>query len=74
MKTYLLEETATETIWNFVCVGCGVNGELKLLKKDGMTPFGCPEGCGATYVPWKYLGQWQLKCVVQPEFGDAHAK
>jgi hypothetical protein len=33
--------------------------------------FGCPEGCGATYIQWKNLeGQYTLTCVVCPVFED----
>lgn len=74
METKCTQETTEKTIWHFVCVGCGAEGELELLKADGMKPFGCPEGCGATYVPWKYLGEWTLKCVVMPMFEEKRTK
>ena len=65
-----LHETPTEIAFHFVCEcdDCDADGDLTLMKEDGMTPFGCPEGCGAKYVPWKYLGKWQLKCVVKPYY------
>jgi hypothetical protein len=69
MKTTFLRETDEQVFFNFVCEGCGSEGELGLEKKDGMAPFGCPEGCGATYVPLndRVLGPgWRLKCVVCP--------
>lgn len=62
----LTEETETHLTFHFVCQGCDAEGDLQLEKKDGMKSFGCPEGCGATYVPWKYLGGWRLTCVVCP--------
>lgn len=70
--TRMLRETKDRTVWKFVCEGCGAEGELGLFKRDGMKPFGCPEGCGATYVPWKPDGKrWQLRCVVKPYFAEA---
>jgi hypothetical protein len=69
--TKFLSETPTEITFRFVCEceDCDAEGDLTLDKADGMKPFGCPEGCGATYVPWKYNGHWQLKCVVLPCYG-----
>jgi hypothetical protein len=67
--TTFLRETPEQIFFHFVCQGCGSEGELGLEKKDGMAPFGCPEGCGATYVPWndQVLGRgWRLECVVCP--------
>ena len=67
--TTFLRETPEQIVFHFVCQGCGSEGELGLEKKDGMAPFGCPEGCGATYVPWndQVLGRgWRLECVVCP--------
>lgn len=69
-KSVCTKETAEHIVFNFVCEGCGAEGELQLDKSDGMKSFGCPEGCGATYVPWKYEGQWRLECVVCPIFED----
>lgn len=63
-------ESATEIFFDYVC-DCedyDAEGEIALLKAEGMKPFGCPEGCGATYVPWQYQGRWQLKCVVLPQY------
>jgi hypothetical protein len=72
-KSTFVNETADEISFHFVCDGCGAEGDLTLAKADGHKSFGCPEGCGATYVPWKYLGEWKLECVVCPIFekGDA---
>lgn len=68
----MLRETKDRTVWKFVCEGCGAEGQLELFKRDGMKLFGCPEGCGATYVPWKPDGEhWQLRCVVKPYFAAA---
>lgn len=55
MPSKLKSETDSEIEFDFVCDGCGAEGTLGILKKDGMAPFGCPEGCGATYVPWKRI-------------------
>lgn len=53
--------------FDFVCPGCDATGELGIDTKDGMKPFGCPEGCGATFVPWQpTVARWELRCVVQP--------
>lgn len=66
-KSTFLRESETELFFYFVCKGeCGAEGELGLLKEEGMKPFGCPEGCGATYVPWNDRGLWRLECVVLP--------
>lgn len=55
--------------FDFVCEGCKAEGELGLDMTEGMKPFGCPEGCGATYVPWMPDGHtYVLKCVVEPFF------
>ncbi|MFH1739143.1 MAG: hypothetical protein ABIH23_09050 [bacterium] len=51
--------------FDFLCPGCGAQGELGIDAKDGMKPLGCPEGCGSTFVPWKPDNKWRLKCVVQ---------
>jgi hypothetical protein len=57
----------TMIYFDFTCPGCGRAGELGLDSAEGMTPFGCPEGCGATFVLWQPSGeQYELKCVVQP--------
>lgn len=68
----LLRETKDRTVWKFTCEGCGAEGKLDLFKRDGMKPFGCPEGCGATYVPWRPTPiTWQLRCVVKPYFSES---
>lgn len=54
--------------FNFVCVGCRSEGELGIPLVDGMKPFGCPDGCGATYVRWNPGRTPTLKCVVRPYF------
>jgi hypothetical protein len=56
----------------FVCPGCGAEGELGIDTRDGYTPFGCPEGCGAMFMPWEHPGtsKWKLTCVVCPVFED----
>jgi len=53
--------------FDFVCEGCGSEGEIRIAKGQGMRPFGCPNGCGATYVRWRPDGFTPaLKCVVKP--------
>ncbi len=52
--------------FDFACEGCGAQGELGIDPKDGTKPFGCPEGCGATYIPWLYCEKFKLTCVVCP--------
>ena len=55
-------------VYHFVCEGCGSEGELEL-PIDRHSPFGCPEGCGATYIQWQNPdGKMQLTCVVAPVF------
>jgi hypothetical protein len=75
--TVFLRETDQQIFFHFVCEGCGSEGELGLEKKHGMKSFGCPEGCGATYVPWKdeVFGRgWRLQCVVCPMFDSKEEK
>jgi hypothetical protein len=36
-------------VYNFICVACVSEGELKVMK-DYYMPFGCPGGCRASYV------------------------
>ena len=68
-RSKVISENETEVLWRFVCEACEAEGELTLFKKDGMKPFGCPENCGATYIPWHpQPGAWQLRCVVMPCF------
>jgi hypothetical protein len=57
--------------YDFVCEGCKSAGRLGVpIDLVGKT-FGCPEGCGATYVLFKNLeGAWELMCVVCPIFED----
>jgi hypothetical protein len=52
----------------FVCEGCGAIGDLGV-PLDTTGTFGCPEGCGTTYIQYKDLGaKWALMCVVRPVF------
>ena len=64
----LISEDENRIIFDFKCEcsECGASGKLTLMKKDGMKPFGCPEGCGAVYVPWQFGGAWKLQSVVMP--------
>lgn len=68
-----IAETQTEITFRFKCEceDCDADGDLTLQKSDGYKPFGCPEGCGATYVPWQnplHANKWELKCVVLPHY------
>lgn len=57
-------------VYDFVCEGCGSEGELKV-PIDECRSFGCPEGCGATYVQWFPPGKpATLRCVVRPYFSE----
>lgn len=59
-----------ENIYAFVCEGCGSEGELAIPEGD-MHPFGCPDGCGATYIQWTPPGKPPtLRCVVCPVFEE----
>lgn len=54
--------------YDFKCEGCGDEGELGVDITE-RSPFGCPAGCGATYVQWHPPGAMAaLKCVVKPIF------
>jgi len=53
--------------FDFNC-SCGAAGELGVATENAMEPFGCPEGCGATYVRWRPDKIPALKCVVQPVY------
>jgi hypothetical protein len=70
-RSKILRQTPTQVVWEFVCEACGEQGELTLEKADGMQAFGCPEGCGATYVPWTEQGR--LVCVCRPVFAKERA-
>jgi len=61
------ESTGGFNTYDYVCEGCGTAGELNV-PEDQKLPFGCPGGCGATYVQWKENGESRLKCVVCPIF------
>lgn len=51
--------------FNFKC-SCGAEGELGILASEGCKPFGCPEKCGNTYVPYRGIyREWLLRCVVE---------
>lgn len=66
MTRYLRTE-AGHHYFDFVCPGCGGEGELGL-RTDDFKPFGCPEGCGATFVMWRPDKNPAIRCVVQPVF------
>lgn len=66
--TEFKSENAEEVSFNFECECCEASGVLGLKKKDGFKPFGCPEHCGAVYVPWQHDGKWMVKAVVMPVF------
>jgi len=57
-------------VYAFKCEGCGAEGEIAVpLVEFG--PFGCPEGCGATYIQWRPpAGGYALQCVVCPVFEE----
>jgi len=52
-------------LFDFHCEGCGSRGQLGIEPGDP-NPFGCPEGCGASYVLYNRLGTPALMCVVCP--------
>lgn len=57
----------------YVCEGCGAEGNLRIGITQGMKPFGCPDGCGATYVMWRNPlneNRYELNCVVCPVFSE----
>lgn len=58
-------------VYDYICEGCESEGELKV-PVDRTKPFGCPEGCGATYVQWDnpISERTELMCVVCPVFED----
>lgn len=53
--------------YHFTCEGCGAEGELEV-PVGARETFGCPEGCGATYVQWNnpLTEHPDLQCVVCP--------
>lgn len=59
-----------EAVFDFVCPGCESEGELKVGLNEAHKPFACPEGCGATFVLWKHMAHWRLRCVVRPYFAE----
>ena len=58
-------------VYEYVCEGCGSEGELKV-PVDEHGSFGCPEGCGATYIQWSnpLTARMELMCVVCPVFAE----
>jgi hypothetical protein len=56
-------------VYDYICEGCKSKGELKV-PTDQTKSFGCPEGCGATYVQWdnSISDKTELMCVVCPVF------
>lgn len=56
--------------FHFVCVGCDAEGELGLASDD-YRPFGCPAGCGSTYLHYRGDGGHKLVAVVAPVRSDA---
>lgn len=61
--------------FDFECPGCGATGKLGVpLEEKG--PFGCPAGCGSTFLKWRpdpnQQELYRLTCVVQlvVEFDD----
>jgi hypothetical protein len=68
MTSFLRTEDNSDW-FHFVCMACESEGEIGIPREQGMKPFGCPEGCGATYVRWYPHGpEPSLKCVVRPYF------
>lgn len=54
--------------YHFTCEGCGASGDMGVEVGEHGS-FGCPEGCGATYIQWHPTGHMAaLKCVVCPIF------
>ncbi len=39
--------------FDFVCPGCKSEGELGIDTTEGYKTFGCPAGCGATFLPYR---------------------
>ena len=64
MTKYLGQKDGNDE-FAFVCPGCGAEGTLGVPRRLGMQPFGCPEGCGSTFVRWSPGLIPILKCVVQ---------
>ena len=57
--------------FHYVCEGCGSEGEIGIPVDVKYKTFGCPEGCGATYILWEPTpGHPALKCVVCPVFEE----
>lgn len=53
--------------YHFACPSCGEHGDLGLDENDIGT-FQCPAECGATFLEYKALTNWCLRCVVQPVY------
>jgi hypothetical protein len=51
--------------YDFRCPTCGAEGELSM-PEDMREPFGCPEGCGTTYVQYRAHTHLHLRCVAWP--------
>jgi hypothetical protein len=64
-ESKILRTNGSIVTFHYKCSACEAEGELDLDRRDGMKSFGCPAGCGATYVPI----QDRLECVVLPVNG-----
>jgi hypothetical protein len=60
--------------FHFVCPGCESGGDLSVGLIEKHKPFGCPEGCGATFVLWQHVISWRLRAVVVPVFKKEAAR
>lgn len=69
MSQHPKQVTKTQASYDFTCEGCGCKGELGVPLNAHAT-FGCPEGCGATYIQTNHLNVPSLTCVVCPIFED----
>ncbi|MHB1208050.1 MAG: hypothetical protein ACYCZX_20975 [Rhodospirillaceae bacterium] len=50
----------------FKCPACDEEGVITL--PDELTRFNCPAECGASFLKYKALAGWGIRCVVKPVF------
>lgn len=57
--------------FDFVCEGCGSEGEIGVPIEYAYKQIACPEECGAVYIMWFPTDAMpDLKCVICPVFED----
>jgi hypothetical protein len=70
MPAKFIEKNGKMLAFEFTCDGCKSEGRIELNESEFYKPFGCPEGCGATFILWHSPEGPAIQCVVCPIFED----